>query len=261
MECSSYRQLVSRYLDDALNEEERNELLLHLGQCSSCRLTLARYRRLEQRLRQAPSTPVPPSCRRGLMDQAANDREPFRARLRLATTGLAVASVTIATLVIATLVMPAILGGFGAEPGGFMPAVARNAPPDSAGASLANGEAPATAALAGYLPPAVSVERVALRWDESAESPEYMEVVFVAPRGTRVRLERTLGRPQRAPDADPGWGQAILVRGEVWRYASQTSPDGIQVVRLVHNGERGALTSLEAAAPINELVQLVDWLR
>ncbi|MGQ9675687.1 MAG: zf-HC2 domain-containing protein [Chloroflexota bacterium] len=269
MDCASYSQLISRYLDDALSEEERSGLRLHLSQCSSCRIKLARYRRLDERLRQMPCASAPPDCRWKVLDQAMSDQQEFRLAHRLPIASLAMASLAVASLLILSVMVPLVMGIAGAAPVDLVPhagyattsAVVEPASTDPASRSLAVAESSDTAALAGYLPPAVSVERVALRWDEAEDRPEYVEVIFVAPRGTRVRLERSVGQPQRAPDTHAGWGKAILVHGQVWLYASQTNSEGIQVVRLMRSSERGDLTSLEAEAPVDELVQFVDWLR
>ena len=116
-------------------------------------------------------------------------------------------------------------------------------------------------ALAGYLPPASSIEQAALLWDETAKQPAYVQIVFVAPKGTRVRFERTLRGASAGTVSDIGLTKAIVVHGQVWRYAGRVNADGVQIFRLVHSSDSGDLTVLEGSASLDELVRLLQWLQ
>jgi Putative zinc-finger len=59
MECSSVKQKVSDYLDDAVSAEERRMLKRHLNGCRQCALESERYSQLRQKLRALPKR-MPP---------------------------------------------------------------------------------------------------------------------------------------------------------------------------------------------------------
>lgn len=56
MRCSSYKALISRYLDDSVSIREQNALFEHLNQCRACAAALARYRAIEASLRKLPES-------------------------------------------------------------------------------------------------------------------------------------------------------------------------------------------------------------
>lgn len=119
----------------------------------------------------------------------------------------------------------------------------------------------ADVALAGYIPPASSIEQAALLWDETAKQPVYVQIVFVAPKGTKVRFERNLRGAATDTVSDMSLTKAIIVHGQVWRYAGRVNADGVQTFRLVHSSDSGDLTVLEGSASLDELVRLLQWLQ
>ncbi len=60
MECSSVRDRVSDYLDDAVSAEERRMLKRHLNGCRECTLESERYSQLREKLRSLPKR-MPPA--------------------------------------------------------------------------------------------------------------------------------------------------------------------------------------------------------
>src|ERR1700689_440864 len=60
MECSSVRERVSDYLDDAVSVQERRMLKRHLNGCRQCALESERYSQLRQKLRALPKR-MPPA--------------------------------------------------------------------------------------------------------------------------------------------------------------------------------------------------------
>jgi hypothetical protein len=60
MECWSFQQRVSQYLDDAVSAEERRELKRHLSTCRECKLESERYSGLREKLRSLPMR-LPPA--------------------------------------------------------------------------------------------------------------------------------------------------------------------------------------------------------
>lgn len=268
MNCSSYNLLISRYIDDSLDEELRTELELHLGICPACRLTLARYRRLDNRLRQMPAIGAPSSCRQKLFRSVEAERQWFPMPIWRLPRALATASLLLVCLLLGGFLLPMVdqagitrqLSAIWSPGATYNTSTVSSSSPDALGASVAEAE-DRVRALTGYLPPAASVEQVALHWDEAAEAPAYVQIVFMAPPGTMVRLERRLIDSSTDTAAVPYSDKAILVRGQVWRCASSTSPDGGEMLRLVHNSDGGNLTSLEGRAPLQNLVEMVEWLR
>lgn len=266
MSCPAYHVLISRYVDDALDEGERADLLLHLGRCSSCRLTLARYRRLDERLRQLSAAEAPSDCRRVLFQRAEAERPWFQAIAWLRPTTLAATSAALAVLLLASLLLPALSYRFPQQ------GIAIHFPGDASRQeavrlTLPGGTTRVAAAdnpeitLAGYLPPAAGVEHVALRWDEAAPSPAYVQIVFVAPHGPRVRFERSAADPPSAPIGDRMPDSVVLVHGQVWRYTRHISADGVEIVRLIRSTSSGDIISLEGRVPLQELVHLIEWLQ
>jgi hypothetical protein len=59
MQCSSVKQRVSAYLDDAVSVEEGRLLERHLNACRTCTLETERYSRIREKLRSLPH-PLPP---------------------------------------------------------------------------------------------------------------------------------------------------------------------------------------------------------
>ncbi len=110
MSCPSYSLFITRYLDDALNDEERAELLLHLSQCPECRWTLARYRRLDAALRIAPAARPHTGFRRNLLRRAEGRLWPFASLSKIWSPALAVVPVIVAVLVAAAVILPALNG-------------------------------------------------------------------------------------------------------------------------------------------------------
>src|ERR1700691_2886568 len=60
MECSSVRERVSDYLDDAVSVQERRMLKGHLNGCRECALESERYSQLREKLRSLPKR-MPPA--------------------------------------------------------------------------------------------------------------------------------------------------------------------------------------------------------
>jgi Putative zinc-finger len=60
MECSSVRDRVSDYLDDAVSAQERRMLKRHLNGCRECALESERYSQLREKLRSLPKR-MPPA--------------------------------------------------------------------------------------------------------------------------------------------------------------------------------------------------------
>ncbi len=265
MTCQSYHLLISRHLDGALDEQEQSTLLEHIGRCPSCRLTLYRYQRLDDQLRHLPAPGAPYRCRGELFRRVDAIGRGAGLSVRRAPGSLALASVVLACLVLGALVLlPAggptelaeQLTSLWSDGSGGSPIIAR-ASNEGSPASIED----ADIALAGYLPPSSSVEQVALRWDETAKRPAYVQIVFVAPRGTKVRFERTVKATSAEPASDLDLTKAIVVHGEVWRYADHVNANGVQTVRLVHSSNRGDLIVLEGSASLDELIDLLQWLQ
>jgi hypothetical protein len=59
MECSSVKQRVSQYLDEAVSAEERRSLKRHLNGCRECTLESERYTELREKLRSLPKLTPP----------------------------------------------------------------------------------------------------------------------------------------------------------------------------------------------------------
>jgi len=59
MECSSVKQRVSQYLDEAVSAEERRSLKRHLNGCRECTLESERYTELREKLRALPKLTPP----------------------------------------------------------------------------------------------------------------------------------------------------------------------------------------------------------
>jgi hypothetical protein len=59
MECSSVKQRVSQYLDDAVSADERRSLKRHLNGCRECALESERYSELREKLQSLPRLTPP----------------------------------------------------------------------------------------------------------------------------------------------------------------------------------------------------------
>ena len=60
MECSTVKQRVSAYLDDAVTAEEGRLVERHLNTCRECALQTEWYSSMRERLRRLPPRPAPP---------------------------------------------------------------------------------------------------------------------------------------------------------------------------------------------------------
>lgn len=60
MECSTVRRRVSAYVDNAVSENERREIRLHLNACNSCARDSEHHQRVRETLRALPRLAVPP---------------------------------------------------------------------------------------------------------------------------------------------------------------------------------------------------------
>jgi hypothetical protein len=72
--CGVIAELATRYLEDALDAEERLTYETHLVFCTNCVAFHSDLRKLALRLRELPADPVEPEERRLVVDAAAGER-------------------------------------------------------------------------------------------------------------------------------------------------------------------------------------------
>jgi hypothetical protein len=269
VDCPSYSLLISRYLDDALSEEEQADLLLHLSQCPACRWTLARYRRLDTAVREAPPARPRVSFRRTLFRKGEGRIWAFPSLGSIWRPALAAVPLIVAALVAAITLLPATdnrqtdVDSAPRRPPGNA-AVYRDlqlaAMSPTHGANV-DGSIVPVAALADYLPPATSIEQVAARWEAVIPEPTYVQIIFVVPSGARIRFERSQLEPQSTIDVELLPDKAVIIHGQVWRYARRLNPDGAELVRLLRGSDGIRVTDREGTATFEELLTSMEWLR
>jgi anti-sigma factor RsiW len=74
LRCAVISELVTRYLEDALQPDERLSYETHLVFCTDCVAFLADIRKLAERLRELPADPVDDDERRLIVDAATGGR-------------------------------------------------------------------------------------------------------------------------------------------------------------------------------------------
>ncbi len=128
MSCSSYRVLISRYIDDALPETERKQLLGHIQSCPRCAATLAQYRAMGTVLRKASGAGIRlrPGGFNGVMGALSTRRPEPRFRWPLVNRSLAV---TAAVLMAMTILSVATAMHVPAAPGSVAVAVVESSQP------------------------------------------------------------------------------------------------------------------------------------
>ena len=260
MSCEYFSQLISRYLDDALDEAERDRLFDHLGRCASCRLKLARYQSLEERLRQLPAERPPASCRQLLFvraEQSGAKSVAFPTRRPMAITSASAAIVAV-LLCGFLLFAPGRLDSLDG-PSPFVSNRASWQSADVSGAPVVGGSVDGPVRMVGYIPPLTGVEKVALDWNTADSDPAYVRIVLLAPRGTRIRVERTTIPSPSAVDQGSAPEQLMWIHGHVWRYSRQLGAGGVETIRLVRSTGMETIV-LEGHASIDDLVQLLEWL-
>ncbi len=73
MNCTRYRQLISRYVDDEVTPRQRRELLAHVEVCRDCAAWLARARQTDVLLKSVGDTHPSDSVRNAIIAQLRND--------------------------------------------------------------------------------------------------------------------------------------------------------------------------------------------
>lgn len=83
-ECRQYQERFSEYLDDALDDADREALEAHLESCERCRAELAALRRVVDAVRELPVLRAPETFAAGVREQlAARERTTERRLVRL----------------------------------------------------------------------------------------------------------------------------------------------------------------------------------
>ncbi|MCL4534318.1 MAG: zf-HC2 domain-containing protein [Bacteroidetes bacterium] len=116
--------------------------------------------------------------------------------------------------------------------------------------------------LSGTLPPEATVERVMIERAPAPSQAYYLEVVFALPTGTRYRLQEISA--DAPPPSTPGVAEegTLLIAGKAWKYGYivPRDPRG-ETVRVFRSTAGNRITNLEAAAPLDEMVQMLQYLR
>ncbi|MEO5950923.1 MAG: zf-HC2 domain-containing protein, partial [Chloroflexia bacterium] len=86
MNCTRYRQLISRYVDDEVTPRQRRELLAHVEVCHDCASWLARARQTDVLLKPLSTTSPSDSVRNAILTQLRNDGGLKKAELQQQST-------------------------------------------------------------------------------------------------------------------------------------------------------------------------------
>ncbi len=116
--------------------------------------------------------------------------------------------------------------------------------------------------LSGSLPPGAMVERVMMERAPAAARSYYLEVIFSLSNGRLYRLQETAtdgSLPNTAAMTDEG---TLLIGGRAWRYGQTGQHTALgEAVHALRSTTEQKTTNLEAAAPLEEMLQVLEHLR
>jgi hypothetical protein len=251
--------LVSRFLDDALSQRERQDLLAHLGECPDCAATLARYRQATVLLgRLGESAPSPRVREAVLAERPSAARNGWRAALA----GLA-ACLLIGGAVAFSLVPvergPATGLDTGATPsaentlsGGDGQDVV-----EALRKTLGPADGPA---LPSYLPRGAKVERVSLGRPPQSGGPYEVDLALRLEDGKSLLLRQRSKEPKAIVPTPPS--RSVVISGREWRYLPRGNASAREAATYVLVGEvNGSRYELESSIPLEDLVRVAESIR
>lgn len=260
MSCARYRDLISRFLDDALAPRERQQLLAHLEQCADCAATLARYRQAGVLVGRLPEGEPAPRVRQAVL---ANISRPAVVRRRVpAAVATGVMATALAVGVAASALAPghpaAVPPGTAATPGVKADSEGDNQVLiDFLRRSLGPAEA---AALPGYLPRGARVERLSLGRPAQAGGPYEVDLDLRLEDGNRL-VVRQRASEAKAAGPTPA-ARTVLVGGREWRYLPRNPGSAREAASNVLAGEvNGRRYELESTLPLADLVRIAESIR
>ncbi|MCL4459283.1 MAG: zf-HC2 domain-containing protein [Chloroflexi bacterium] len=284
MGCPAYKLLLSRYIDDALSERERQQLISHLMGCPSCATMLARYRQI-QSLLQHVLTPQPSADLRQRVLASIERRNSFRSLWSLHFGRLLLSFVTLGVVVVLAGVLwlgwrwPQRAIGSATPQFGYTisplkgdsvstATLKTNSPGEKLsgeGGRLARALERAKAQttfevhLPEYLPPGARLERLNLESVGPTDRINEVDISYVTKDGRKIRLWQSsrsdLGGMRLGHLAQ----KRLLIGGREWWYERRS--DGQNVVHILRTRRDGVIISVDTAAPLDELIKIVESLK
>ncbi|MCL4367627.1 MAG: hypothetical protein M1337_00355 [Actinobacteria bacterium] len=116
--------------------------------------------------------------------------------------------------------------------------------------------------LSGTLPPTALVDRVTIERAPAPSQAYYLEIVFSLPSGTRYRLQEITADASLAGTTAVAEEGTLLIAGRAWKYGYVVPRDlHDEPVHVLRSASGNRITNLEAAAPLDEMVQILEYLR
>lgn len=291
MRCSTYKLLISRYLDEDLSPRERNTLLAHIGQCPACAATLARYRAIEVALRKVPDNQPSPFVRENLLRRIEGDTPPglrdvrfdprwlraprlavgLAALLAIALTSFLTVSASHTSLPVAEkaplapsiATLPVAYSVSDSRPRQSAVTAARYLQPGSSLEQLLRQARPERAirlVLPEYVPDGMHLERISVQVAGRPNGGQDIEVAYGAQDGKSVQIRRGKSFTQPALSEN---AKRLVVSGREWwvQQNPASSLNNTQAYILVSRRNNEVIV-LDAVLPLDELIRVIqsfDW--